>query len=52
MAYEAEEECVIEAALLALGTGAVDSSGGKAKSLGLFVYILGDRQRFSEVGSE
>ena len=52
MAYTEEGEHNLEAAPLALGTGVVDYAGGKAKCPGLFVEVLRDRQRFSEVGSE
>ena len=39
-------ERVIEVAPLAVGAGAVDSSGCKAKHPGVFVDFLRNRQRF------
>ena len=44
-----EGEHVIEAAPLMVGAGAVESAGGKEKSLGVFLEILRDRRRFREV---
>ena len=50
IAHEEEVECVFEAALLAVGAGAVGSTGGKEKSMGVFVEVLRDIHRFLEVG--
>ena len=43
MAYEEEVEKIIKAAPLEVGTGAVESYGGKAKRPGVFVDILRER---------
>ena len=41
--------CTLEAALLAEGTGEMESSGVKVTHPEVFVEVLRDRQRFLEV---
>ena len=49
-----EEEVgrAIEAALIRVKTGAVESAGVNRKRPGVFVEVLKERKRFKEVGSE
>ena len=52
MAYEEEGERVLKVALLMEVEGAVESSVGKAKRPGIFVEVMREIQRFSEVGKD
>ena len=45
-----EVECLLEAAPLAVGAGAEDLDGAKAKHPGVFMELLRDRQRFMNLG--
>ena len=49
IAYEVEGDRVLEATLLMLGTGAVESASAKAKHPGVFMEFLRDIRRFMEV---
>ena len=46
---EEEVDLVLESALLAVGAGAAESSGVKAKRPWVFVEVLKDRRRFMEL---
>ena len=48
-AYKEEKEYDIEAALLTVGAGAVESAGWKANRRGFFVEVLRDMRRLLEV---
>ena len=49
MAYKEEMERVLEAALLVVDEGTVESYGVKANSLWVFMKVLRDRRRFMNI---
>ena len=43
MSKEEEVECILKAALLAVGSGMVESAGVNANHMGVFLEVLKDR---------
>ena len=42
-------DCLLKAALLAVGAGAAESDGVKANNTGVFVKLLRERRRFMKL---